>query len=209
MLLQPLSHAIPTLSHDYAEWHQGRENYALWYIEITEPTLLKYLNRLREHFSAFLFQPNIRQFHITLFICGFLTQNNPVLNDDFPTLHLEQQIQEIIQQAFKSFKVSTGNIQSFDSALFVEVLDLKNSLSNIRTLLAKNHSEIAALQYLPHITLGLYNQAYSATQIFQTIENIPQKHFEINIEHLTFGYYKAKIIQGQLFAHQHIHLSSL
>lgn len=209
MLLQPLSHAVPTLSHDYAEWHQGRENYALWYIEITEPTLLKYLNKLREHFSAFLFQPNIRQFHITLFICGFLTQNNPVLNDDFPTLHLEQQIQEIIQQAFKSFKVSTGNIQSFDSALFVEVLDLENSLSNIRTLLAKNHSEIAALQYLPHITLGLYNQAYSATQIFQTIEKIPQKHFEINIEHLTFGYYKAKIIQGQLFAHQHIHLSLL
>lgn len=209
MLLQPLSHAIPTLSHDYAEWHQGRENYALWYIEITEPTLLKYLNRLREHFSAFLFQPNIRQFHITLFICGFLTQNNPILNDDFAKLHLEQQIQEIIQQAFKSFKVSTGNIQSFDSALFVEVLDLENSLSNIRALLAKNHSEIAALQYLPHITLGLYNQAYSATQIFQTIENIPQKHFEINIEHLTFGYYKAKIIQGQLFAHQHIHLSSL
>lgn len=209
MLLQPLSDVVPTLSHDYAEWHQGRENYALWYIEITEPALLKYLNRLRAHFSAFLFQPNTRQFHITLFICGFLTHNNPILNDDFSTIQLEQQIQEILQQAFKSFKVSTGNIQSFESALFVEIVDLENSLSNIRNLLAKTHCEIAALPYLPHITLGLYNQAYSATQIFQTIENIPQQHFEINIQHLTLGYYKAKIIQGQLFAHQHIHLSSL
>ena len=209
MLLQPLSQVIPTLSHDYAEWHQGRDDYALWYIEITEPRLLEYLNHLRTYFSNFLFQPNIRQFHITLFVCGFLTENQPLFNDDFSIVQFKQQIQQVMQQQLQSFKISTGNIQSFDSALFVEIFDYENSLSKFRNLFAKNHCEIAALQYLPHITLGLYNQAYNASQIFQAIDSIQQEYFEINIEYLTFGYYKAKMIQGQLFTYQHIYLGSL
>ena len=209
MLLQPLSYVIPTLSHDYAEWHQGREDYALWYIEITEPTLLEYLNSLRKYFSNFLFQPNIRQFHITLFVCGFLTEKQPILNDDFSIAQFKQQVQYIIQQQFQSFKILTGNLQSFDSALFIEIFDFENSLSKFRDLFSKTHHEIAPLQYLPHITLGLYNQAYHSSEIFQTIEKIHQKHFEIHIEHLTFGYYKAKMIQGQLYAHQQIHLGQL
>lgn len=209
MLLHPLSRVIPTLSHDYAEWHQGRENYALWYIEITDQTLLDYLNTLREHFSAFLLQPNIRQFHITLFVCGFLTENQLLLNDDFSTDQLQQQIQHIIQQSLQSFKITTGKIQSFDSTLFVEILDHKNSLSEIRNILTQYHCEITTLQYLPHITLGLYNKEYKASEIFQAIEHSQKKFFEINVEYLTFGYYKAKMIQGQLFAHQHIHLGSL
>lgn len=209
MFLQPSRHVIPTLSHDYAEWHQGREDYALWYIEITEPKLLDYLQRLREYFSPFLFQPNIRQFHITLFICGFLTEQQAVLNDDFSQEQLNQQIKNILQQNICTFKIKTGKIQSFESALFVEILDQGNSLSIFRKIFAKNHCEIAALHYVPHITLGLYHSAFTAEQIFMHIETIEQQHFELDVTHLSFGYYKAKIIQGKLYTEQHIHLGKL
>lgn len=209
MLLQPFCTVIPTLSHDYAEWHRGREDYALWYIEITEPKLQHYLQKLREHFSPFLFQPNIRQFHITLFICGFLTEYQPVLNDDFSQQQLSQQIKNLTKQKLGAFKIKTGKIQSFESALFVEILDENNSLSVFRHLFAQNHHEIAALHYVPHITLGLYHSAFTAEQIFEHIETLEQQQFELDVTHLSFGYYKAKIIQGKLYAEQHIHLGKL
>ena len=67
---------VPTLNQDYPAWHLGREHYALWYLEILDPDLLAYLATLREHFSDILYTPNTRQFHITLFICGFFNALN-------------------------------------------------------------------------------------------------------------------------------------
>lgn len=199
MFLQSSKLTIPTATHDYPEWHKGREHYALWYIEIHQPELIAYLNQLRQHFSNYLLQPNIRQFHITLFICGFLTQDFIQYDDDFSQAQFLQQFTHLKNTDFKTFKLSTGQIKSFESALFVEIFDTENSLSKIRKLFSKTHQEIAALNYCPHITLGLYQAAFESEQIFEEISAIKQKTFEISIDHLTFGMYKAKILQGKLY----------
>lgn len=199
MFLQSNQYTIPTEMHDYPEWHKGRENYALWYIEIRQPELIAYLNQLRQHFSNYLLQPNIRQFHITLFICGFLKQDSIQYDDDFSQAQFLQQFTHLKNTDFKTFKLMTGQIKSFESALFVEILDTENSLSKIRKLFSKTHQEIAALDYCPHITLGLYQVAFESKQIFEEISAIKQKTFEISIDHLTFGMYKAKILQGKLY----------
>ena len=204
MFLQPHQLTIPTEMHDYPEWHKGREDYALWYIEIDQPELIAYLNQLRQHFSNYLLQPNIRQFHITLFICGFLKQDCAQLDDDFSENQFQQQLAQLENTHFKTFKLSTGQIKSFESALFIEILDTENSLSKIRKLFSSCHQEIAALDYCPHITLGLYQAEFEAEQIFNSISAAHQKTFEISIDHLSFGFYKAKILQGELYSlHQH------
>ena len=199
MFLQSNQYTIPTEIHDYPEWHKGRENYALWYIEIHQPELIDYLNQLRQHFSNYLLQQNQRQFHITVFICGFLKQDSIQYDDDFLHTQFEQQLTQLKNTDFKNFKLSTGHIKSFESALFVEIFDIENSLSKIRKLFSKSHQEIAALDYCPHITLGLYQSAFESEQIFEEISEIRPKTFEISIDHLTFGMYKAKVLQGELY----------
>ncbi|NNG99681.1 2'-5' RNA ligase family protein [Acinetobacter sp. ANC 5414] len=198
MFLKPSTPVVPTLAGDYPEWHRGREHFSLWYIEIEHPELLEYLNQLRSVFSDFLYTPNTRQFHITLFVCGFLTDQNPVWDDDFCIEKMHQHIQHLTNGFQNKIQLKTGRINSFESALFVEVIDENGILLKLRHLLGQSCDEIAPLDYCPHLTLGLYHQDFNSDLIFNRINSIEQKSFEFSVDQLTFGTYNAKILQGQL-----------
>lgn len=204
---------VPTSMRDYPEWHLGRQNYALWYLEINDQKLVHYLDQLRAHFSEFLVEPNHRQYHVTLFICGFLTHETKVHCDDFSFTEFEQHKKVLIQENFAPFQLKIGSVDSFSSALFIEVQDTENILSLIRQKLGTVSNEIAALDYCPHITLGLYKKDYSSDLILQKISQLPvqydQAEFDLKVEHLTFGYYEAQILQGQLYPYQHLFLGEL
>jgi 2'-5' RNA ligase len=201
---------VPTSLRDYPEWHLGRQNYALWYLEINDQKLVDYLDGLRAHFSDFLLEPNSRQYHVTLFICGFLTDESKAYKDDFSFSEFEQQREILRKKNFASFELKIGSVDSFSSALFVEIQDTENILSLIRQKLGTVSNEIAALDYCPHITLGLYRENYNSDLILQKISELPvqYKHaeFELKIEHLTFGYYQAQTLQGKLYSYQHLFL---
>ncbi|EML4808609.1 2'-5' RNA ligase family protein [Acinetobacter baumannii] len=201
---------VPTPIRDYSEWHLGRQNYALWYLEINDQKLVHYLDQLRAHFSEFLVEPNHRQYHVTLFICGFLTHETKVHCDDFSFTEFEQHKKVLIQENFAPFQLKIGSVDSFSSALFVEVQDTENNLSLIRQKLGIVSNEIAALDYCPHITLGLYKKDYSSNLILQKISQLPvqytQAEFDLKVEYLSFGYYQAQILQGQLYPYQHLFL---
>nr|WP_166171838.1 2'-5' RNA ligase family protein [Acinetobacter sp. SA01] len=189
---------VPTLAQDYPEWHKGRTDYSLWYLEIQQPELLLYLDHLRQHFSDLLFMPNTRQFHITVFICGFLTADKPEWDDDFSQQQLQQQIENLSSRQKSSFKLKTRNLNSFESALFIEIEDIEGSLAEIRQQLYTCSAEVAALQYCPHITLGLYKGHINSDAVFERMQNIPQQQFEFQIQQLTFGTYNAQTLQGPL-----------
>ncbi|MEQ1160295.1 2'-5' RNA ligase family protein [Acinetobacter calcoaceticus] len=201
---------VPTSLRDYPEWHLGRQNYALWYLEINDQKLVDYLDGLRAHFSDFLLEPNSRQYHVTLFICGFLTDESKAYKDDFSFSEFEQQREILRKKNFASFELKIGSVDSFSSALFVEIQDTENILSLIRQKLGTVSNEIAALDYCPHITLGLYRENYNSDLILQKISELPvqYKHaeFELKIEHLKFGYYQAQTLQGKLYPYQHLFL---
>ncbi|MDS7935822.1 2'-5' RNA ligase family protein [Acinetobacter sp. V91_7] len=201
---------VPTSLRDYPEWHLGRQNYALWYLEINDQKLVDYLDGLRAHFSDFMLEPNSRQYHVTLFICGFLTDESKLYKDDFSFSKFEQQREILRKKNFASFELKIGSVDSFSSALFVEIQDTENILSLIRQELGTVSNEIAALDYCPHITLGLYRENYNSDLILQKISELPvqYKHaeFELKIEHLTFGYYQAQTLQGKLYPYQHLFL---
>jgi len=165
---------------------------------------------LRAHFSDFLLEPNSRQYHVTLFICGFLADESKAYKDDFSFSEFEQQREILRKKNFASFELKIGSVDSFSSALFVEIQDAGNILSLIRQKLGTVSNEIAALDYCPHITLGLYKENYNSDLILQKISELPvqYKHaeFELKIEHLTFGYYQAQTLQGKLYPYQHLFL---
>lgn len=201
---------MPTSIRDYPEWHLGRQNYALWYLEINDQKIVDYLDALRAHFSEFLIEPNHRQYHVTLFICGFLTKETKIYGDDFSFGEFVQQREILRKEDFAPFYLKIGSVDSFSSALFVEIGDTENILSQIRQKLGLVSNEIAALEYCPHITLGLYKKDYSSDLILHKISELPvqYKHteFDFKVEHLTFGYYQAQTLQGKLYPSQHLFL---
>ncbi|OCZ57635.1 2'-5' RNA ligase family protein [Acinetobacter seifertii] len=201
---------VPTTIRDYPEWHLGRQNYALWYLEINDQKLVDYLDVLRAHFSEFLLEPNNRQYHVTLFICGFLTHEPRVYSDDFSFHNFSKQREILKKENISPFRLKIGSVDSFSSALFVEIQDTDNVLSHIRQKLGIVSNEIAALDYYPHITLGLYKNIYSSDLILQKISQLPVQYknaeFELKVEHLTFGFYEAQTLQGKLFSYQHLFL---
>ena len=123
---------------------------------------------------------------------------------------MEQQREILRKENFSSFQLKIGSVDSFSSALFVQIQDTENILSQIRQKLGLVSNEIAALDYCPHITLGLYKETYNSDLILHKISelSVQYKHaeFELKIEHLTFGYYQAQALQGKLYPYQHLFL---
>lgn len=189
----------PTLDLDYSAWHRGGESFALWYIEVRNTELINYLAQLQQHFADLLYQPNTRQFHITLFICGFLTAEMPVYRDDFHVEQMQQQIQKLSLKRPDKIYLKTGQISSFESALFVEVIDEQGILLALRDLFATCSSEITPLEYCPHLTLGLYRDEFASDVVLKKINEYEQKSFELEVDQLTFGTYCAQSLQAKLY----------
>lgn len=200
--LKPDQMTIATEARDYPEWHRGRQHYALWYIEIQQPEILTYLKHLQQQFLGLFVQPNTRQFHISLFICGFWGQAKAKYNDDFMLTQFQAQWCALQAAGPIQLKLCSGKINSFESALFIEIDDPDLGLSHIKSILAQHVNEVAALTYCPHITLGLYADQYSDQEIAGRIRQIQQQTFTLQVEQLDFGYYVAYELQGRLHSIQ-------
>ncbi|WP_019384404.1 2'-5' RNA ligase family protein [Acinetobacter venetianus] len=206
MLLQASTQLISTERRDYPEWHHGRSDFAVWYIEIDQAEVIQYLDHIKNFFSDLLIDSNQRQYHITLFVCGFLTPKSSHYDDDFEIDTLKQQIQALNSLEIETFELEINGLDSFSSALFLQVEDNNKILAKIRQQLAQYSDEIAALEYCPHITLGVYNDAWQSDLVLDRIQSIAIKPFKIQVKYLTFGYYKAQILQGLLYPYHQIRL---
>ncbi|NIE95380.1 2'-5' RNA ligase family protein [Acinetobacter sp. Tr-809] len=206
MLLQAETQLIATEMRDYPEWHLGRSDYGLWYIEIDQPELIHYLDEIQAQFSGLLLPAQQRQYHITLFVCGFLQPAVKQYDDDFQIRQLQQQIKLIEALQLTSFELEITQIDSFNSALFLHIQDQQGVLTQIRQQFAHVSDEVAALEYCPHITLGLYREAWPSDRVLQRIQQLSLKTIKIQVKKLTFGYYKAQILQGLLYPYQQIEL---
>ncbi|WP_234857273.1 2'-5' RNA ligase family protein [Acinetobacter junii] len=204
MLLQTSTQLVKTEIRDYPEWHHGRTDYALWYIEIDQPELVEYLDAIKTHFSDFLITSNQRQYHITLFVCGFLNTHLSPYNDDFSHEQFLQHLKSINQLQLEPFELELTTIDSFSSALFIQIIDQEKILEKIRSQLLLISKEIAALQYCPHITIGLYSDAWSSDLVIERIKSFEAKRIKIQVNQLTFGYYKAQILQGLLYPYHQL-----
>jgi hypothetical protein len=206
VLLQADTQLIATEIRDYPEWHKGRSDYGLWYIEIDQPELIQYLDEIRAQFSDLLLPAQQRQYHITLFVSGFLQPKVKQYDDDFQIQQLQQQIKLIEALQLTAFELEIVQIDSFSSALFLQIKDQQGVLTQIRQQFAHVSEEIAALEYCPHITLGLYGETWSSNRVLQRIQQLSLKTIKIQVKKLTFGYYKAQILQGLLYPYQQIEL---
>lgn len=208
MFLQPNSHTFASLDADYSDWHKGRDQFSLWYLEIEDSACGQYLKDLQHQFEPYLYMPNHRQWHITLFVCGFWQAPFHLqhLSDHFHERQLQQQMQLLEQLKLSSFELKLGKVRSFQSALFVEVIDENNILLQLRRCFWPVAKEIDAMIYCPHVTLGLYRDEFAADTILEQIHQTTTQVWTVKFQHLTFGSYQARQLQGQLSVHHRFYL---
>lgn len=146
---------------DFVEWHKGRERYAIWAIEINDEEWIGDLLKARDYLGEYLLQGRHRVAHITLFACGFFEENSVLI---------ESQMLAIKQAELKSFNIGLSELDSFLSAPYFSISDETNSIKNIRDVLEKHILEDRSRVYAPHMTVGLYDDAYSTVLLSEKIK---------------------------------------
>jgi 2'-5' RNA ligase len=152
---------LPCELRDHPDWHLGRSRYSLWALPVECPAVLARLQAARQLLGDWLHPSGVRQAHITLFVCGFPC-TLPRHDDDIALEQLDSQRRAIEALRMTPFELRIGGLDSFASAAFLSVQD-DGQLDQLRQTLARFAPEVRQAEYVPHLTVGLYRQAVSAS----------------------------------------------
>jgi 2'-5' RNA ligase len=148
-----------------AAWLRERTRYAVWVIDWDTDAhaawhLRRRLAAVRAALSPWLtWGP--RQPHLTLQVCGFLSQAAPAQwNDDFTPAMQAAQCAALAQLAPRRFTLRLGAVASFASAAYLTVQDDDGALPALRQALALGHGEFRNAPWVPHVTVGLYRRPW-------------------------------------------------
>lgn len=194
---QRFSHSLACELRDYPEWHKGRSRYGVWVLQVDNRALLTRIEQARQLLGDWLHPPGARQAHITLFVCGF-SAAQAEHDDDFTDKQLAAQLSALQALNPPRFSLQIGPARSFSSAAYLEVLDTQQQLAPLRQALAGPCQEIRQNVYVPHLTLGLYRQRISRTQIEQRLAQLPSAALELPVRHLHYATYDACAQHGEL-----------
>lgn len=192
-------HTIRNIDRDFREWHQGREYYAIWAIEINAPSWQACLKKARQHMQDYLLPGTPRCAHITLFTLGFV-------DDLHYQRNIQRQIQAINEAELQPFELELGAINSFSSAPYFNVLDPEAGLEKIRTRLATSQYEDRFAPYTPHLTIGLYNNEYPCREIrsvMSALDPLPTETIRVN--KISLMHYATSSIMSPLMTQQQLH----
>ena len=196
--------AIPSERRDFPEWHHGRKDYAVWVLRCDEsPALQEKFAAARAQLNDYLLAPYARQPHITLFVCGFLVSDLQ-RNDDFTRAQLEAQIRALGEAHIQPFEIEIGGLNSFASAPFLEVHDPAAGIPRLREILAGGAREFRTAPYRPHLTIGLYAEAFASEKILSRMAAFSSRPVRWRVEQVTLSTYRAQEIAGELrFRYSH------
>jgi 2'-5' RNA ligase len=181
---------LRTTKRNYSQWHKGRKEYAAWTIGVQSDSVQSRFDAGRAQLAKFLLEPYRRQPHVTLFVCGFLTEIER-FEDDYTSGKLKCHLKELQEGGIAAFEIKIGGINSFAAAPFLEVFDIAAGIQRIRDILAITHSEIRTGEYVPHLTLGLYSDHFETSEVAQTVSSFgpafPITHFVDEISLITYS----------------------
>ncbi len=192
---------------DYPDWHRGRPRYYVWAISAEAATVEARLRRYRAALDGYLITPYPRQAHITMAVCGFLGAVT-LRNDDVTPATVERQAQRLTALSLPPFAVEVGGANSFASAAFLEVADPGCALARIRQALAPSGEESRTTPYVPHITIGIYNDDHGIDQLVRAMEARHEDPLELTIDAVGFYSYDARSIGSPLRLEQRIDLKA-
>ncbi|MBQ0731937.1 MAG: 2'-5' RNA ligase family protein [Oleispira antarctica] len=181
----------PTELRDFFEWHQGIKHYGFWAIEIHHPNCLQQILLSQQQLSNKLHPNYLRQPHITLSASGLLDDKH------FTQASLQQQIKKLKESNLSAFSLNLSKGHSFTTAPYLSISDHCHSLATLRTLFNNICSEQDPSDYIPHITLGFYNQAFKTVDVLTQLATVYSQDIEFMVNEIVFAQYNTHEIQGR------------
>lgn len=158
------SHTLLNEQRDFVEWHRGRSPYVFWGLDVDMPAVVERVAAARQHLDGLLLAGYQRQPHVTLELCGFAAVA-PQAVDEFGGAYLLAQFAALRQAAPGPFEIDIGALESFTSAPYLRVDDAGQRLAALRDCLAVEGAYRLAGDYTPHVTVGLYADAWPAASV--------------------------------------------
>lgn len=196
---------IPCLRREFPEWHQGRDRFCFWGLLLDQQALAARVHGLRRQLAEFLVLPYPRQPHLTLAACGFLSGPDdsqspalPQVDDNYLPALREWHITQLRALAAKPFTLRIGSLNSFTSAMYLEVDDPSGTLARIRACLPGYFEVVREVPYVPHITLGVYRQAWSTAQVAAAMRALDGMDMAVVVEGIQLLSYCARDIGSTL-----------
>ena len=182
----------PYVLGDFKEWHKGIPFYGFWTLEIDSKKILSQISNTQSQLARILHSGYQRQPHITLLACGLMDEAY------FSKSALSNQIEDIKEQNHNSFDLEFSTLNSFSTCPYLALNKPNPILDRIRQQLSQYQAEDAACEYVPHITLGFYNDVYSKFEIEAELRKSEKKLAvtKQTVNSIIFARYNTSDLQG-------------
>jgi 2'-5' RNA ligase len=148
----------------------GRPHYAIWAIDIDTPEVRQQVLVAGQHPAGLLLENYAHKPHITLSVCGFLNDKTEQA-DDFGAWLIEVPLANINELNLTPFEIEIDALVSFSSAPFLHIKDASNSIAALNECLNFRYAEQSTGQYIPHITVGLYTDAWLSDEVHTKLDS--------------------------------------
>lgn len=192
-ILAEFKNASTTLSHcnrDFAEWHKGISHYGFWAIVVDDQSWIRLFETAQAHIKPFILAGYNRAPHITISACGLLDKE--YFSDEL----LNNQYHKFKGSNISQFSLHTTSLNSFTSAPHLNI-EYSAPLHNLRKLATNISQEDAFYEYRPHVTIGLYRDAFSTDEVTKHLQNFQYPSIKaMKVTKLSFCAYETCNIQG-------------
>ena len=166
------THTVRNEVRDFVEWHRGRAPYVFWGLLLDGPALDGQLARVASWLDGFLLDGYVREPHVTLDVCGFPADRSAD-DESFTPALIDAQVMRLAAAAPAPFSIRIGGLDSFTSAPFLKVFDVDRGIAGLRQCLAENGRHRLFGDYVPHVTVGLYRDAWPLPAVAERIAACP------------------------------------
>jgi 2'-5' RNA ligase len=193
---------VPCLDRNFVEWHNGIAYYGFWAVVINDLNWIDLWNTARAQVKQFVHPDYQRRPHITIIACGLLDQAH------FSAEHLDRQWRVLSEATIPPFYLKVTSLNSFATAPCLMIEDSTGVLKQIRDRFTVISKEDVPVQYQPHITLGLYRDAFSTIEVADCLARFKYTSMKPTlVTELAFCVFETKEIQGQFRIMKRIRLN--
>lgn len=195
---------VPYANRDFSEWHRGVSHYGFWAVIVDGDEWIKLFEAASAYVEPYIHSGYRRAPHITIAACGLLSQEN------FSAQLLDCQLAALSRALISPFMLETHRLDSFVSAPYISIEDPSGALNQIRSHLMPFSKEDNPARYQPHITLGLYRDAFKTQRVADHFEDFScMPACKMLVSEIAFCVYETKDIQGPIRVLERVKLESI
>ncbi|MBK7972776.1 MAG: 2'-5' RNA ligase family protein [Deltaproteobacteria bacterium] len=159
------SHTLGPSDGALEEWRRGRSRFAVWVLRILEHAVVERMARVATALGDAIVPVPAHDAHVTAFVAGFPCAGEPRHDDDVPWRVLGEQGVALRAALAAPIELHVGGANACASCAFLDVHDASGALAAARHALARIHPEVRFAPYVPHVTVGRFQDTRAAAPL--------------------------------------------